>query len=80
MKSVLMMLLGTLILAGCQTTKLSSLDNSNLCYLAIRSDISETITQKEAELIKEYFSEPTKLKLKYPQLAKKVLGCIENDD
>ena len=80
MKRVLISLLGILILTGCQTTKLSNLNNTNTCYVAVKSDISETITAEEAELIKKYFSEPTKLKLKFPQLAKKVLGCLNNGD
>lgn len=80
MKIVLMMPLIGLILASCQTTKLSNLENRNLCLFAYNSNIAYTITEKEAELIKEYFSEPTKFKLKYPQLAEQVLGCIEDGD
>jgi uncharacterized lipoprotein YajG len=79
MKIVFLMLFAILTLTGCQTTRLSNLDNTNTCYVAVKSDISETITAKEAELIKEYFSNPTKAKLKYPQIAKKVLGCLDGN-
>lgn len=57
------------------TAKLAAIDNSNLCYGLNKSNVFNTLTDEEADLIYRYFTSPTKEVLKYPEKTMKKLGC-----
>jgi 2-C-methyl-D-erythritol 4-phosphate cytidylyltransferase len=64
-----------LILAGCQTTKLSAGHHAAICLALTKSDTLPTLTEAEKSLIRQHFSRQTMDKLKTPQAVMRQIGC-----